>query len=406
MADATSDSPKGGDEPPSGEGADGPPGGDSGGASTVVDRPNGSTVVDLDPRTAVVASVAFIALLALFGAARDTTRSLTWLVIGALLALALNPLVSTVQRRFRCRRGVGVALVLVGFLTAVSGLVLLLGPPAVHQANQFSKELPKVLDDLGNLPFVGKQLRANDVPAKVQKWIEDLPHRLSGDTSPIESISRSVISGALAGFTTLLVTIVLLLDGERLLRAARRAVPERHRERLDRLGDLFYRIVGRYFAGSLLVALTAGTVMLIGGLLFRVPLAPLAALWITSTNLIPQIGGAVGGIPFVLLGLSRSATTGVLCAVWFVAYQNLENHVIQPTIVGDAVDLTPPATMVAALIGVSAAGVPGALLATPLLGAAKAIARELRSPGAADRRERRPSRRERISSFVRRRRRR
>jgi predicted PurR-regulated permease PerM len=62
----------------------------------------------------------------------------------------------------------------------------------------------------------------------------------------------------------------------------------------------------------------------------------------------------------------------------FLVYQQPENHVIQPTIVGEAVDLSPPVTMMAALVGASAAGVPGALIAVPLLGAAKAIALEVR----------------------------
>jgi hypothetical protein len=52
---------------------------------------------------------------------------------------------------------------------------------------------------------------------------------------------------------------------------------------------------------------------------------------------------------------------------------NVENHVIQPAIVGRAVNLSPPATMLAALVGGAAAGVPGALLATPLVGAVKAV---------------------------------
>jgi predicted PurR-regulated permease PerM len=57
----------------------------------------------------------------------------------------------------------------------------------------------------------------------------------------------------------------------------------------------------------------------------------------------------------------------------FITYQNLENHVIQPAIVGRAVNLSPPTTMLAALVGAAAGGVPGALVATPLLGAAKAV---------------------------------
>ena len=57
----------------------------------------------------------------------------------------------------------------------------------------------------------------------------------------------------------------------------------------------------------------------------------------------------------------------------FLLYQQIENNVIQPAIIGKAVNLLPPTTMLAALIGGAAAGVPGALAATPLLGAAKAL---------------------------------
>jgi predicted PurR-regulated permease PerM len=57
---------------------------------------------------------------------------------------------------------------------------------------------------------------------------------------------------------------------------------------------------------------------------------------------------------------------------------NLENHVISPAIVGQAVDVTPPTTMLAAFIGGAAGGVPGALIATPLVGAVKQLYMQLR----------------------------
>ena len=57
---------------------------------------------------------------------------------------------------------------------------------------------------------------------------------------------------------------------------------------------------------------------------------------------------------------------------------NLENHVISPLIVGQAVNVTPPTTMLAALIGGATAGVPGALVATPLVGAVKQLYMQLR----------------------------
>jgi predicted PurR-regulated permease PerM len=109
------------------------------------------------------------------------------------------------------------------------------------------------------------------------------------------------------------------------------------------------------------------------GLLLGVPLAPIAGLWVMLTNLIPQVGGFLGGAFFVLLALTESPLTAVIAAVVFLGYQQLENNVISPAVVGTAVNLSPPVTMLAALVGGAAAGVPGALVATPLLGAGKAL---------------------------------
>jgi predicted PurR-regulated permease PerM len=337
-------------------------------------------VVDLDWRSVVVAVALSLALVIATSLVRSAARTVTWVVIGALLALALNPVVSAVQSRLHCRRGVGVAIVLVAFVAVVTLVALAFGPPAARQAGELKNEIPDVVRQLDDLPLIGKQLKQNDVPDKVQRFLDDLPSRLSGNTAPISNAARSIFSGVVAGLSTVLVTVALLLDGERLVRGARRVVPHRFRDRADRMGDLFYRIVGRYFAGSLLVAVIAGIGVLIVGLALGVPLTPLLAVWVALFDLVPQIGGAVGGIPFVLLAFTQGALVGVIAAVYFVLYLQFENHVLQPLVVGEAVNLSPPATMVAALVGVSAAGVPGALVAVPLLGVAKAIYLELRPP--------------------------
>jgi predicted PurR-regulated permease PerM len=116
-----------------------------------------------------------------------------------------------------------------------------------------------------------------------------------------------------------------------------------------------------------------GMVVLTTGLVLGVPLAPIAGLWSMLTNFIPQIGGFLGGGFFVLLALTKSPGTALIAAVVFLGYQQFENNVVQPAVVGQAVNLTPLATMLAALVGGAAAGLPGALVATPLMGAAKAL---------------------------------
>ena len=96
------------------------------------------------------------------------------------------------------------------------------------------------------------------------------------------------------------------------------------------------------------------------------------------TDLIPQVGGFLGGAFFVLLATTQGVVPAIIAAVGFILYMNFENHVVQPAIVGRSVDLSPPTTMVAAFVGGAIAGIPGALVATPIVGAVKAIYREAR----------------------------
>lgn len=341
-------------------------------------------VVELDWRSVLVLMGAFIGLVAVTGLVRSTPRTLTAVTVAVILALALNPIVAVVERHARVRRTVAVPMVLATFAALAAGIMLLLVPPAVRQGRELGEELPQVAARLGEVPVIGDDLVRADAPARLEKWVAELPDRLEGDTTPIEEAGRTVADMLLAATATLLLAITLLMDGQRLLRGARRLVPAAHVPRAERIASLLYRVVGRYVAGSLMVAGVAGVTVLIAGLLLGVPLTPLAAIWVALWDLVPQIGGAAGGIPFVLLGLTQGPGTGLACAVFFIVYLQIENHILQPLLVGQAVKLSPPATMTAALLGVSAAGVVGALVAVPLAGAAKAVYLELRPPATSD----------------------
>jgi putative heme transporter len=329
--------------------------------------------VDLDWRSAALACVGVVGLVAVFAIASATSRTLTWVAIGLLLALAMDPLVDRIEQVLGLRRGVAVSCVLASFFLALTLVALLLGPETARQARSLSEDLPEVVGELSDLPVVGDTLERNHVPQKVEDWLNDLPETLAGPDANLGDRAESILSGLLAALSTGLIVIMLLLDGDRLVSAFQRLTPDRHRPRIDRAGRQFYEIVGRYFAGSLFVALLHGLYVLTIGLVLGVPLAPLLGLWAAVASLIPQIGGALAGAPFVLLGFTQGATTGVICLIAFVLYLNFENHILSPIIVGEAVNLSAPTTMVGAIVGASVAGVPGALVAVPLLGAGKAI---------------------------------
>jgi predicted PurR-regulated permease PerM len=343
-------------------------------------QPPSTGSVDLDPRSAVPLAIA----VALFAIAvwfiRSVPRTLSALAIAALLAFALNPLVEALKRRTGWSRRTAAGVVLITTLVIVTVVAALITVPTIHEVRDFNKQIPQTVKDLGRLPIVGPKLRQANASDKVQKWLDDLPKHLSANSKPIENAAGAIADGIAAALFTLLLAVTIVLDGELIVDGARRLVPARRRADADRIGRLVYQVIGRYIAGTLFMAALGGIVMLTGSLALSVPLAPLIAVWVAITNPIPQIGGFLGGAVFVLLAVTQGAFVGAIALAIFLVYQQLENHVLQPLIIGRAVRLSPPATMVAALVGVSAGGLVGGLFAIPLLGATKAIYLSTRFP--------------------------
>jgi len=327
--------------------------------------------VRVDVTAMLMVAAGVLLALAILGLIRTAEWVLTPLLLGVLFGLALDPVVAVLRGRLKCSRAIATLVIAVVLTIVFGGVVLLLGPRAVEQAGSFAEELPATVEEFYSWPLIGDRLEQWDAVSHVEDFVDELPGKI--DTDTISAWADRILGGLSATLLVLVTTVAVLLDGDALVLRGRRLVPPARRERADDVGRIVYRSIARYFAGSITVALLNGTVILTSGLILGIPLAPLAGIWAAITNLIPQIGGFLGGSFFVLLAFSASPLKGVIALAIFLSYQQLENHIIQPTIIGRAVNLTPPTTMLAALIGGAAAGVPGALVATPLIGAAKSV---------------------------------
>lgn len=327
-------------------------------------------VVDIEPRSGLVVGAVAALAMAAWAVVTIAPDMVTRVAVGLLVGVALSPLVTAVQRRGASRERA--ATVVGGWLAVFfATVVLLVGPAAVEQAGDFSRELPATVRELYSWPLLGSRLEEADAAGEVEELIDELPGRV--DDRTLAELGERLLGGLVSTVIVLVTALGVLVDGEHVVRRVRAVVPPSRQAAADGAARIVYESFGSYFAGSLLVAVLNGLMVLSLGLVLGVPLAPIAGLWSMLTNFIPQIGGFLGGSFFVILALTESPLTAVIAGGVFLAYQQFENNVIGPAIVGSAVNLTPPTTMLAALVGGAAAGVPGALVATPLLGAAKAL---------------------------------
>jgi predicted PurR-regulated permease PerM len=303
--------------------------------------------------------------------------------LGIFLALALNPVVGAAMRRIGVRRAAAVTIVVGGFLVAAGAFGVLAVPRAVNQLRQVGPQVSQIIGDLDDLPLAGQAIRNNGLDQRVEVFLDNLPDTLATRDKALRGIVQSAGDGLVTVFWVLLVAITALLDGPRLAAELRDLLPSHLHAELNHFGDLAYGVVGRYAAGTGFLAVANAAAVTTIGLMVGTPLAPLVGVWSGLWNVVPQIGGFMGGATLVALSLTSGLRTGLLAAAAFLVYQQLENHVLQPVIIGRAIRISPLANMTAVLAGAAAGGFVGALLANPILAVGKAFFGEYRRRTAA-----------------------
>ena len=260
----------------------------------------------------------------------------------------------------------------------IAGIVVGLATTArgsLSDAASLDEDVPELVDSLEGLPIVGDRIADADLTAKIEQWQRDAPQVVT--RSPMAGRAVGVVGGGLVGaFWVAVAALAGLLDGPRLINAIGRRVPARFSRQATRLGRAGQGALSGYVAGSALVAAMNGVLIGLLALIFGIPMAALLALWAFSWNFIPQIGALIGWAPFLFLALVQGPIVGGVSLLVFVLYQSVENNVIQPSIVGNAVDISALAALGAALVGVAIAGLIGAVLAIPIAGVARALVSE------------------------------
>jgi predicted PurR-regulated permease PerM len=132
-----------------------------------------------------------------------------------------------------------------------------------------------------------------------------------------------------------------------------------------------------YISGNLLISVICGALTYVALKVMGVPFAGLIALFVAIADLIPLIGATLGAVVALIAAAVHSIPALIVVAIFFVAYQQLENHVLQPLILSRTVKLNPLAVLVSILVGVELAGILGALLAIPVAGIIQVILRDV-----------------------------
>jgi len=349
-------------------------------AGATEEAPFGRPGAPLGPRSpfriAFAATWGVLLALLIAYAVKQVSDVIILIVVSAFLAIGLSPAVDFLQRR-GLKRGFAVATIIGVVLLFFGGFVAAAAPPVARQASDLREKVPEY----------GKQLRENEtfkrldddyeITKKIDAWVKERSGAVAGSAI---SAATTVLGVVFKTLTVLILTLYFLGAYQRIKHGSYRMIPRSRRARVGLIADEILSRVGGYVLGNLATSVIAGVFALVFFLVAGVPYPVALAMLVAILDLIPLVGATIAAVVCTAVAFFVSVPVGIASTVYFLIYQQVENYVLVPKVMKRTVDISPLATIVAALIGGSLLGILGALLAIPVAAAIQLIGTEVLYP--------------------------
>lgn len=323
-------------------------------------------------------------LLAGAGALLGILTPFAW---GLVLAYVLDiPTRFLAEKLCRGRRMPAILLSYLLLFGAVVVLLALVVPQLAQSVTSFAGRVPDYTGSLRDLlawvqgTFGINTARVEALIADSGAMLEQLLGGVLGSAPELAGAAAGVAGGAMNGFVSLAVSIYLLAGKENLLHGARLALratlPPRAAGSVFSVCTMANRTFGSYIGGQLLDALLVGAETFVLMAVLGLDYAPLIAVLVGVTNIIPVLGPFIGAAPGAVLLLLESPLQAVEFIVIIVAVQQIDGNFIAPRILGGAIGLSGLGVLLAIIVGGDLFGIPGMIVGVPVLAVAMNLLRQ------------------------------
>lgn len=315
--------------------------------------------------------VGLVALVAMLAVSAMSVLALVF--ISVLLAAALEPFVGWVRAHTPIPRGPTILLVYVTFLVLVVAFAVLVLPAAIAQAEAVIGRLPDLLD---RVEAWAATLRPEALRTTVDALVQAGRERLAPAAPQPDQVVQAglTLAEVLASIGTVLTLVFFWLVGHARLQRYVLAFAPLHRRAGMR--DAWNEIEGRlgmWFRGQLILMGTVGLMTGSAYVLLGVPSALLLGLVAGLLEAVPMVGPMLGAAPGVLAAATVSPELALVVIGVVAVIQVVENNVLVPMIMRNTIGLSPLVVILSLLFGGTLAGIPGALVAVPLMAAVDVV---------------------------------
>ena len=214
--------------------------------------------------------------------------------------------------------------------------------------------------------------------------LKELLFKAINAITPSQDDAFNIITGIGIGlkntFLALFISIYMLISKERLAAQFRKfsaaILGINGRKRLYRYIRIIHRNFGGYFSGVLVDALIIMVLSFICFLIFNIPYAPLIAVIIGTTNIIPIFGPFLGAIPSFIIIFIQDPAKALVFAILILVIQQLDGNIIAPKVLGNSTNISSLGVIISITIMGDYFGIVGMIIGVPIFAAGIAIGKE------------------------------
>ena len=261
-----------------------------------------------------------------------------------ILAAAMRPAVESLRRR-GIPRAAGIGLHYLVLLGLIAGLLWLVVPRAIDQVDTALGGLPQTRSDIDEQARSSTGIK-HDILTSVQRRLEDLPTAESL-VDPALEVTMTVFEVALGIFFVLASAAYWIFERDRAEDLVCSLLPRRRRKKVRDTWNLIDAKLGAYVRGQALLIVLVGVVLSLAFWAIGLPYWILVGTFAGLVEIVPVIGPFVAGALAVGVGLTVSWQTALAAGLAVLIVRLLEDYIVIPRVLGDAVGLTPLVVLVA-----------------------------------------------------------
>jgi predicted PurR-regulated permease PerM len=291
----------------------------------------------------------------------------------------LSPVVSAMERRGRSR-GLAATVLVLGIVIVIALVVLVLAEAVTGSVRGLGDDLPAIVAKARNSDFGSFINGSGNALDTLKAHAGDIVRGVGRVSGGVANVGVSAFGAVALVFSVLFLTLFGLIDEPRLRGWVGGLLYRDQRRRYERVADRIVQTTSRYMLGNLAISAICGTVYGITAVVLGLPYALALALTAALLDLVPGVGATIAGIVIGLVALSVSLEALIAFAIVIVVYQQLENYILQPTIIGKAAQISGFTVLASVLVFGALFGLIGAIIGVPIAAALQIVADELMAP--------------------------